>query len=228
MSPTFKHFIGISIVKIVSKLLAAAAAFALAGSAQAANLIVNGNFDSPDVGGGSGTFNSIPGWVSNTGDTIEIGNSGVYGLGCVTAGCHNLEVNANTFGDVSQTVSGLTAGNSYFLSLIYGGRGGGGFQQLWVSFGGQTIGIFGSDGSASAWTYYATFEVAATSASEVLDFYSANVGGNPSYGNEVTGVSLTSSAPVSSAPEPATWAMMLIGLGGIGGAVRSRRKAVTA
>ncbi len=33
-------------------------------------------------------------------------------------------------------------------------------------------------------------------------------------------------APASAAPEPATWAAMLIGLGGVGAALRRRRQAV--
>ena len=38
----------------------------------------------------------------------------------------------------------------------------------------------------------------------------------------------TSNAPLSAAPEPATWAMMLAGVGGMGAALRARRRKIAA
>jgi hypothetical protein len=186
---------------------------ALAGAAHAA-VIVNGDFTNPNVGGGYGQFATIPGWF-DTSDTLEVGASSVYGLPCETAGCQNLEVNANTFDTVSQTVTGLTVGETYDLSWDYGGRNGGGPQQLDVFFGGVQIATDTSNGVNAFWTPNEV-SVIASGSSETLTFQSVNVGGTASYGNELTGVSIA-------VPEPAAWALMLLGFAGLGAALRTRR-----
>ena len=201
-------------IKTLGLIVAAAAST----GAQAANLITNGDFANPAQGGGWNLYSSIPGWTSGTRDTIEVGGNGVYGLSCYAATCQNLEVNANTFGIVSQTVNGLTPGHAYTLSYAYGGRPGGGVQKLNVSFGGQTL--VQDTAGYGVWTLN-TFHVVATAATETLTFASVNtagLGGLPSYGNEITGVSL-----VGSAPEPAAWAMMFTGFVLAGGALRRGR-----
>ena len=103
-------------------------AVGLAAPAFSANLITNGDFSTPSVAPGWNGFDpSLTDWVDSaeTGGDVEIGYSPIYGLPCVSNGCQNLEVNFNTFGDVYQTVS-LTAGDSYDLSFLYGGRISGG------------------------------------------------------------------------------------------------------
>jgi len=74
---------------------AALGGFAMAGVAQAGQLIVNGDFSNPNEGGGWSLSNSVP-LDQRQRDIVEIGASGVYGLGCYTASCQNMEVNANT------------------------------------------------------------------------------------------------------------------------------------
>ncbi len=202
----------------------AVAAVALAGSASAAtNLVTNGNFSSPSVGAyailGNG---SVPGWTNLAEPFIEIGATSTYGLTCYNGICTNLEVNANTFGNVQQTISGLTVGQSYLLSYVYGGRSAGGAQGMNTTFGGVTVNTNNSDGVNSFWTPFST-TIVATAGSEVLSFQGFNaqgetIGNNISFGNEVTGVSLTA------VPEPATWAMMLVGFGGLGAALRISRR----
>ena len=54
------------------------------------------------------------------------------------AGGQNLELNANTYGTDSYTVSGLKVGATYDLSWDYGGRTAGGPSSATVSFGGGT------------------------------------------------------------------------------------------
>ena len=208
-----------------SKALFAGVALALSlaasgGAAQAGNLISDGDFSSPNTGGGWGLFNSpsVGGWMNNNGDALEVGASGIYGLGCNSPGCQNLEVNANTFDTDSQTVSGLTIGKAYDLSWDYGGRTSGGPQAMTVSFGGQYLTT--DTGSIGVWTNN-LFHVVATSGSETLVFQALDLGGLPSYGNEVTNVSLTGSVP-----EPASWALMIGGMGLAGAALRRRRGAI--
>jgi hypothetical protein len=145
-------------------------------------------------------------------------------MGCPasTSSCLNDEVNANAVDTLTQTVSGLVVGQSYVFSWEYGGRNSGGPQVLDVSFGSMPLVTDTSDGVHSFWTLN-SFTVMATPTSENLVFASQPVAGSaPSYGNELTNVSLTL------VPEPATWALMLVGFGGMGAALRRRPAAVTA
>ncbi len=208
-------------MKVISLRGAVAAAGILAASSAFAgtNLIVNGDFSTPNVGGGWNEWSpgtSETGWTS-VNDAIEIGNSpNNYGLPCASPGCQNLEVNANTWGDDYQIVTGLTVGDWYTLSYLYGGRTSGGPDALDVDFGG--VHLTTDSGSVGSWTLN-TFSVKATATSEKLEFISEVTSGNPSYGNEITAVSL-------STPEASTWAMILLGFAGLGFAgFRSRRTA---
>jgi hypothetical protein len=205
--------------------IAAVASLMAVGSAHAAtNLITDSDFSTPAVGGGyTFTPNGTVGtWMNTNGDTLEVGNNAVYGLSCYSASiCQNLEVNANTYDTVSQTVSGLQVGKTYTLSYAYGGRPGGGEQALDVSFGGVLLTT--NTGSLGVWTDN-SFTFKATDAMETLTFASQNLGGLPSYGNEITNVSLTAVG----VPEPAAWAMMMVGLGGIGAALRRRNAQTSA
>jgi len=191
---------------------------ALGGAAHAANLISDGDFSSP-ITGGSGSWGlfangAVGAWMNDNHDLLEVGNSGTYVLPCDNGGCQNLEVNANTFDTDSQTVT-LTAGKHYDLSWDYGGRPGGGPQILDVSFGGNAL--TSDTGSYGVWSHN-SFLVTGTGNPEDLVFASEVTGGLPSYGNEITNVSLVA------VPEPATWAMMLMGLFGLGAVMRTERR----
>jgi len=213
-------------MKLSIKLAAgvALALIAMGGAgARAANLIQDGDFSSPSVGGGWGEFSGT-GWSNNDPSNpgaIEIGFSPIYGMPCASADvCQNMEVNANAFDASFQTVNGLTVGAQYNLSWLYGGRDSGGPDFLDVSFGGQYL--VTNSGSIGVWSPN-SYVVTATATSETLVFASWTTSGAPSYGNEITNVSLTA------VPEPATWAMMLVGVGALGAALRhSRRRTVQA
>jgi hypothetical protein len=135
----------------------------------------------------------------------------------VSNGCQNLEVNFNTFGDVYQTVS-LTAGDSYDLSFLYGGRTSGGPQEMRVFADGILLGtLTATSGSWTSENFYFTAPVT----SDRIEFQTVpNVPGGdlPSYGNEITSVSL------SAVPEPANWILLLGGFGLLGAALRRRSK----
>ncbi len=184
------------------------AALGLASTQAKANLITDGDFSLPNQGGGWNIYS--PGtnsWLNTNGDGIEIGTSPIYGLPCINGGCQQLEVNANTFDSDAQTVNGLTVGQTYNLFFDYGGRPGGGPQLLDVYFNGVLL--TQDSGSYGVWTPN-SFDITATSTSEILSFQSINVGGLPSYGNEITNVSLNAT------PLPSTWTMLIAGFIGLG------------
>ncbi len=197
------------------KTLAVLAGLAVPVSAQATiNLVINGDFTQPATGSGWTQMVSIPGWFSESGDKIEVGNAAVYGATCALQSCHLLEVNANRLGSVSQIVSGLTPGARYDFGWSMAGRNGGGAQALDVAVDGVIVGQMASSGFTGWLSSVQQFTATATTAK--INFASRNAGGNASYGNLVTNVS------VGAVPEPASWAMMIAGFGLIGHAMRRR------
>ena len=205
------------------------AAALLGGSSAwaATNLISNGDFSTPNQSGGWTIYSpGTSGWVStadygNAVDGVEIGTSTIYGLPCANNACQNLEVNANNFDTITQTVTGLTAGAWYSLDYLYGGRTSGGPDSMNVYFNGNLVTT--DSGSVGSWTSN-SFMVQATGTSAVLAFAAVPSAGLPSYGNEVTNVMLTA------VPETSTWLMLGAGFGALGLAAfrRGRKGAISA
>lgn len=130
-------------------------------------------------------------------------------------------------GPLSQVVGGLTAGLDYTLSFYWAAAQQAGFTgvttESWgVSFGNQsfsTATVTTPDKGFTPWTKV-TYTFRATSASQTLSFLAAGgpSGGQPPF-SLLDGVSLVA------APEPATWAVMVMGLGAMGFmTVRRRRR----
>jgi hypothetical protein len=137
-------------------------------------------------------------------------------------------------GAISQTINGLTVGANYVLSFDWAGaeqtiasgaHGEGPTTEGWqVSLGGQTQST-GTDntpaGGFSAWQNQ-QFTFTATSTSELLSFLAT---GGPSSSlppfSLLDGVSLNQ---VTSTPEPASWTMLVGGLGLLGCARFTRAK----
>ncbi len=191
---------------------AVSAALASAGPARA-DLVTNGSFEAPSVGGSWNLFpnGSVPGWTSNNNE-IEIDYTPILSGAGTPAydGAQSAEVDGTTFDTLSQTVSGLTVGGTYTLSWAYGSRPGSGPQQLDVSFGGSPVATNTSDGSGNsvAWASN-SYTVVANATSETLSFAAVNVGGAPAVGNELDAVSLTA------IPEPASLCLLGSGLLGL-------------
>jgi hypothetical protein len=137
-------------------------------------------------------------------------------------------------GSLDQTITGLTVGKTYDLSFYWAGielfnRTGYQSIQLTGSLGGDAFftpaylnsAPAGQPGSFSGWSL-ANFTFTANATSEVLSFLAVGTpGGNLPPFALLDGVSLTA------VPEPSTWAMMLLGFGGLGyAAFRRRRTAI--
>jgi hypothetical protein len=223
-----------------------AASLAVTTAAQATQFVTNGSFSSLTLGlgliGTRGT-NNATGWstsgyniVFNNATTSlasvalwDASNGGANSWNGMAPGGVNFVAMDGDYdtSPINQTITGLTPGKSYTLSFEYAfsqqkGYTGATLQNISASFGGSTI-FTSSPNYAlpssgfSGWSTE-TLNVTATNTSEVLSFLA--------YGNMpfppfalLTAVSLTGAVP-----EPASWAMMIVGLGAIGVAARRRRR----
>jgi hypothetical protein len=227
-----------------------AATFAVATSAQASQFVVNGNFSELSnglglMGGGGSTtatgwtttgYNLVLNDATNTVHSVALWDAANGG----TSSWNGLSPNGGNFvamdgdygtGPIRQTITGLTVGGTYTLSFDYAfaqqkGYTGNTIQSLSADFGGNSV--FQSADYAlpsqgfSGWQTE-TVTLTATSTSEVLSFLAQGNLPVPPFAL-LTDVSLTGGAAV---PEPASWAMMLVGLGAVGAAIRRRRQILT-
>lgn len=131
----------------------------------------------------------------------------------------------NVQGGISQIINGLTVGQQYQLTFNWGAaqlanRTGPTTEQLHIQFGSSAadtaILAIGSQGF-SGWQT-ATMLFTATGVSQTLSFLSVGTPEGLPPMAVLDGVSLTA------VPEPTTWAMMLVGFGGLGAIIRRRRQ----
>lgn len=135
----------------------------------------------------------------------------------------------NYNGPLTQSIGGLTVGAKYKLTFDwaaaqYADRSGKTTEKLQVSFGGDTVTtdtVSNASHGATPWLT-PSFTFTAGSKSEVLSFLSI---GTPA---GLPPVALLDGVSLTAVPEPATWAFMLVGFGGLGAMIRRRRSALTA
>jgi hypothetical protein len=239
-------------MKFLTAALAATAAMSLAASAGATDLVQNGNFASNDGNGQIGVSTSVANWSVPTGGYAFLfapgtadtsGANGQYGFlslwGPGNGSANGMPATSPYGGYVvaldgdfqneplQQTINGLTVGKTYALTFYdafgqQSGFYGPTIQDLAVSLGGETLTTPAVDVASqgfSGWNKQ-TFDFTATNSSEVLSFLA--------YGNQpvppfalVSGVSLSAAVP-----EPADWALLLIGVGGVGAMARRRAAAL--
>jgi choice-of-anchor C domain-containing protein len=206
-------------------LAAGIAALALAAAAPAgAVAIVNGSFENASVNPGAGFTTlgngstAIDGWV--------VGGLGVDYIGGywqAADGVRSIDLSGNNKGGISQVLNGLTVGQVYTVHFDLAGNpdGGSPTKVAVASDGGSQSSVFffpqaGNTKADMGWTPE-MFSFTATDTSAKLTF-SATV--NDAFGPALDNVSITGGVP-----EPASWALMIMGFGGVGAAMRSRRRA---
>ncbi|MDO7841126.1 PEPxxWA-CTERM sorting domain-containing protein [Sphingomonas sp. CA1-15] len=120
---------------------------------------------------------------------------------------------ANTLATVSLTGGSYRGGGFYFGNV-------GGFTSGTITVNGTSSSFSMADNGTGS--YGPTF-VGFTSSSPITSFTLA-MDGFPDYGIDMVGSYQLATGLASTAPEPATWAMMIGGFGFIGGMLRRRRR----
>ncbi len=239
-------------MKTIFAAAAAVAVCALGGGANATNLVVNGGFETTTAGPGQLGYNTdATGWTvagggytflfaSGTADTT--GSTGQYGgltlWGPNNGSANGLPASSPDGGNfvaedgafqvvpIQQTVNGLVAGDKYTVRFWWGGAQQNGFtgpttEQFVVNLGDQsqsTVVLDNLNHGFTGWKHE-SMTFTASSSSEVLSFLAVGTpAGVPPF-SVLDGVSL-----FAGVPEPADWALMLIGVAGLGGVARLRRR----
>jgi choice-of-anchor C domain-containing protein len=167
-----------------------------------------------------------PGRRQHLSDGWSIGGGGIDYIGSYWApagGTHSIDLNALTAGSIFQTIS-TVVGQAYEVSFdLAGNPDSAPVVKLAIADATGLPGaayLFDTTGKTKTnmgWTQL-TYDFTADSTSTTLTFSNSNqTGFKTPYGAALDNIS------ISAVPEPATWAVMLIGFGGLGAAMRSRR-----
>ena len=220
-------------------------------SAQATNLVTNGNFEQTTNGNGQLGFNTtVTGWTSNgynfvyapgTADTSGAvgvdGNVKLWGPGNGSANGLTTSPDGGNFlaadgayevGAIKQTINGLVAGQQYNVSFDWAGAQQSGFtgvttEQWAVSLGNETLSTQILTDANHGFTGWLsdTLTFTATGSSEVLSFLANGTPNGEPPFSLLDGVSMTATVP-----EPGTiWEMMIGAVGLIAFALLRRRHA---
>lgn len=199
-------------------LLAAVAAVAMLPSAANAAEFVNGSFEAGTPAGSfstvsGGNNSSITGWTA-TGNSVDY----IGSYWTAQDGSRSIDLNGGAQGGIQQTFDTL-AGVQYNVTFWLAGNPDGApiTKNVLVSATGATDGLFSFDSTGTSkinmgWSKY-TYNFVGTGSPTTLSFASQNAG---AYGAALDNVA------VNAVPEPATWALMLIGFAAVGFGMRRR------
>jgi hypothetical protein len=203
----------------MKKILLSVAMLAMAVPATAANIVVNGGFEAPPIGGSYQQIDApgaIPGWTVATGsvDLVSAAYSPYQGAQALDL----VGVSSATPSTLSQALS-TVVGQSYRLSFFFSNNpgAGAGTYTATVGIAGllDTIEHTNVPGNMN-WQQYTGYFTG--TGSDVLTFVSGFQQNN--------GGIFVDAVEVAAVPEPATWAMFILGFGMVGGTMRYRRRSL--
>jgi hypothetical protein len=203
-------------------------AFAFASSANASTLITNGDFEADPTGSGT-----ISGWVvqETNPESVALLDGSSYIQCCnATGNPSNLANKFVSFGaGDSPTTTSDRISQSFFVNApgVFNLR----FDAAAIGVGGQSIGTGIFDFSAGVFRLVQFTEVLTPSSNFNSNFktfsfnWTAQTAGEhalqfTAFGPTFSTDAFVDNVSVSAVPEPGTWAMMLLGFGFIGAAMR--------
>lgn len=201
---------------ITTPLCAAALAFACGASAAT---ISNGSFE---TGPNPGSFSTLgTGSTAITDWTVTAGTIDYIGSYWMAQdGSRSLDLAGNSPGAISQTFA-TTNGQAYRISYWIGRNPDGGLNPrtgfIDVGGGQQQFLYSGSGNRANMQWQLETFDFIATGASTTLTFAADPASAGQYFGPALDNVS------IGGVPEPIAWALMILGFGMVGGALRRAR-----
>ena len=202
----------------------------------AVNLITNGGFESPTLSTGDYTYvdGTLDGWTWS-GDAILInatnpnpGGNGWWPSAPAPSGFGGVQfAGVQDQGSLSQTFN-VTAGGALDLTWLAGGRPASygccnGDQSYEVLVDGVVEGKSYSTTSGQVFTPVSLTLLGLGLGPHTLTFQGLTTHDETAF---IDNVSIAAGG--GGVPEPAAWALMLVGLGGMGVAIRGRREAATA
>jgi len=224
-------------------LLAAVAAAAIAAPASAA-VVYSNNFDAENGGASVLNYNGFSG-LTVTGGTVDLVKSGDFGISCPggPGACVDLDGSTGNAGLVSSASYAFNAGDRVALSFLFSGNQRGGADdgfRVSFNFTGLESGTYGYEsafyGNASFGSFNAPIINVITGqippnrpAGDLTFYFVADTAGEATfefedYGNDNVGIVIDSVSldigpnPNGAVPEPATWAILTLGLGVVGAA----------
>ncbi len=230
-------------MRIISA-FAVAAATLFISSAASATTLYSSNFDAENGGNSALNYTGFSGLTVTTG-TVDIVKSGDYGIICAggSGSCVDLDGSTNQAGQITSGSYAFNTGDSVTFSFDLSGNqriGGSDYFHAGFVFGANTLmtsyNLGGAWGPANVFNNIATTAVTTYNAISGNSFanYSINFvagqagtvafllggGSGNNIGPVADNLNLSSTGGV---PEPATWAMMIIGFGAAGSMIRRRR-----
>lgn len=199
-------------------LLGAALTLGMVAPASAQELVQNGGFETGSLAGWTNNPSPAGGYAWNAGTANY--PDGRYGAvtGCGGATCTD-QTNFSQANYLFQDIA-TTAGSGYTLNFGYTPTGA--QSDLKVLFGNTLVAdlINVPEPADNSLIRYSFSNLVATGATTRLTFLGRQ---DPSYAT-LDSVSLTQNPAVAAVPEPASWAMMIVGFGMIGAGLRFRQR----